>query len=1198
MFKKVFFLLVLTFLSFKSLSQTPGQIYSPASPTTNPMDPNGDGWISSSGSIFTGGHELSEFEIPFTPINELVPEPSTDQQTGASCGASDIVGDATTGSAGGYYYISDPDGIPDNGDELMIFRMRVARQANGAFGYSFLFDTDFAFGPSDPNSVSGNPGFEVEVIYGSGNNNDVLVENVDGTTNGTNIGTYDTATNSQRSDALINSPGCAGDDPIFIDWYVPLSDIGITTTQNFRIAVATASSASSALGGSASDIAGVDGDTIANDDDQFTAAIYASSDIDGDGVPDTDDEDDDNDGILDIEETPGGVDPNLDSDGDGISDYQDPDFPGYIDSNSDGINDNFDTDLDGIENHIDPDSDNDGCLDVLEAGFTESTAISGELAGTGYDSNNGRVTGNTDGYTGTNPDVNDNSVSSACSTAPTDTDGDGISDGQEALDGTNPNDDCDSVGGTPLGTSDCDNDGLTNDEETTGVDDPSTPANPNGITTDPNNADTDGDGISDGQEALDGTNPNNSCDSVGGTPLGTGDCDNDGLTNDEETTGVDDPSTPANPNGITTDPNNADTDGDGISDGQEALDGTDPNDDCDSVGGTPLGTSDCDGDGNPNSSDPNPNAATAVDDNTSADVGVPKTINILFNDDFLIGSTVTITGGTAAGTVSFDLSTGELTYTAIVSEDNSTVTVTYEVCNGTVCDVAIVFITIPACIDTDGDNVCDVNDTSPNDPCEPTTDPNWIPVGTSDCDNDGLTYNEETTGVDDSSTPANPNGTTTDPNNADTDGDGISDGQEALDGTDPNDDCDSVGGTPLGTSDCDNDGLTNDEETTAGTDPINPDSDGDGVLDGTEVNTDMTNPNDLCDFVLSSVTVIPSSVWNNADCDGDGIPNDIELANGSDPLDPCIPVQPAGYTGYDATNALWAAADCDGDGVDNGTEDTNGTDPYNTDTDGDGIDDAQEALDGTNPLDDCDSIGGTPLADSDCDMDGLTNDEEAALGTDPNNPDSDGDGLSDGEEVVLGTDPNNPDSDGDGINDGQEVSDGTDPLDDCDSNGGTPLGASDCDSDGLTNDEEAALGTDPNIADTDGDGIDDGQEISDGTDPLDGCDSIGGTPSAGTACDIEIESDLVSPGTNDGIFKINFIELFPENTVKIYNRWGIVVYETKGYDNNGNAFSGVSSGRATIQKNEELPVGVYFYVIEYVNNNEAKTLNGYLYINR
>ena len=49
--------------------------------------------------------------------------------------------------------------------------------------------------------------------------------------------------------------------------------------------------------------------------------------------------------------------------------------------------------------------------------------------------------------------------------------------------------------------------------------------------------------------------------------------------------------------------------------------------------------------------------------------------------------------------------------------------------------------------------------------------------------------------------------------------DGVSDGQEQLDNTDSNDDCDSLGGTPLGTSDCDGDGTDNETETVAGTDP-------------------------------------------------------------------------------------------------------------------------------------------------------------------------------------------------------------------------------------------------------------------------------------------------------------------------------------------------------------------------------------------
>ncbi|MFN6077231.1 MAG: cadherin-like domain-containing protein, partial [Fluviicola sp.] len=108
---------------------------------------------------------------------------------------------------------------------------------------------------------------------------------------------------------------------------------------------------------------------------------------------------------------------------------------------------------------------------------------------------------------------------------------------------------------------DSDSDGLTDCEETTGLDDPSTPDSPSG-TSDPNDpcspigintADTDSDGLTDCEETtgLDdpstpdsptGTsNPNDPCSPIGITTVDT---DNDGLTDCEETTGLDDPSTP------------------------------------------------------------------------------------------------------------------------------------------------------------------------------------------------------------------------------------------------------------------------------------------------------------------------------------------------------------------------------------------------------------------------------------------------------------------------------------------------------------------------------------------------------------------------------------------------------------------------------------------------------------------------------
>ncbi len=89
-------------------------------------------------------------------------------------------------------------------------------------------------------------------------------------------------------------------------------------------------------------------------------------DNDNDGIADTDDLDDDNDGIPDLVEH--ASDPLLDSDNDGIPNYLDPTFPGFIDSNGDGINDNFDADKDGVINSFDLDADNDGILDIVEAG--------------------------------------------------------------------------------------------------------------------------------------------------------------------------------------------------------------------------------------------------------------------------------------------------------------------------------------------------------------------------------------------------------------------------------------------------------------------------------------------------------------------------------------------------------------------------------------------------------------------------------------------------------------------------------------------------------------------------------------------------------------------------------------------------------------------------------------------------------------
>jgi gliding motility-associated-like protein len=87
-------------------------------------------------------------------------------------------------------------------------------------------------------------------------------------------------------------------------------------------------------------------------------------------------------------------------------------------------------------------------------------------------------------------------------------------------------------------------------------------------------------------------------------------------------------------------------------------------------------------------------------------------------------------------------------------------------------------------------------------------------------------------------------------------------------------------------------------------------------------------------------------------------------------------------------------------------------------------------------------------------------------------------------------------------------------------------------------------------------------------------------------------------GIND-YFRIDGLtECAANNTVEIYNRWGVKVYETKGYGANGNVFKGISEGRNTINKNEKLPSGTYYYILNVNGEGNIKVKKaGYLYIN-
>ena len=68
-------------------------------------------------------------------------------------------------------------------------------------------------------------------------------------------------------------------------------------------------------------------------------------------------------------------------------------------------------------------------------------------------------------------------------------------------------------------------------------------------------------------------------------------------------------------------------------------------------------------------------------------------------------------------------------------------------------------------------------------------------------------------------------------------------------------------------------------------------------------------------------------------------------------------------------------------------------------------------------------------------------------------------------------------------------------------------------------------------------------------------------------------------------FIIEGIDCYPENEIKVFNRWGKLVFETTNYSNDWNGIA---------NNNEKLPVGVYFYYLRLDNSLRQKT--GWVYI--
>ena len=150
-----------------------------------------------------------------------------------------------------------------------------------------------------------------------------------------------------------------------------------------------------------------------------------------------------------------------------------------------------------------------------------------------------------------------------------------------------------------------------------------------------------------------------------------------------------------------------------------------------------------------------------------------------------------------------------------------------------------------------------------------------------------------------------------------------------------------------GQCDRDSDGLTNAQEAILGTDPINPDTDGDTLRDGFDEQnaTPQSNPLDACDpNILAGQCDRDSDGLTNAqeanlttdptnpDTDGDGVKDGADvnaITSVSTALLSCLPQQLALYRGYNNANAMWIVENCDGDSYSNGAEDNVSQAPNN-----------------------------------------------------------------------------------------------------------------------------------------------------------------------------------------------------------------------------------------------------------------------------
>ena len=93
-----------------------------------------------------------------------------------------------------------------------------------------------------------------------------------------------------------------------------------------------------------------------------------------------------------------------------------------------------------------------------------------------------------------------------------------------------------------------------------------------------------------------------------------------------------------------------------------------------------------------------------------------------------------------------------------------------------------------------------------------------------------------------------------------------------------------------------------------------------------------------------------------------------------------------------------------------------------------------------------------------------------------------------------------------------------------------------------------------------------------------------------------VVSEGFSPNGNDNneTWYIQGIENYPNNSVKVFDRWGLLVYQKQHYENFSSPWDG--RGNTAQQAGKLLDQGTYYYILE--PGNEIKTMTGYVVIIR